>query len=95
MELLLPRRSAKGPQPRLTEREQEYIRYVLQPEEPTVHEIATRMDLHWKTVENHRANAYRKLDVHTRTELYHKAVKLGIVPCSCGGMLERKSNQNG
>ena len=69
---------------RLTDREHEYVVLVCRSEEPTRAQIAQLMDCKENTVESHRANVYRKWNVHSRTELLYKAVKLGMVKCPCG-----------
>ena len=38
-----------------------------------------------KTVETHRHDVYRKLKVHSRTELVLTAIQLGLVQCPCAG----------
>ena len=73
---------ARGPY--LTKRERAFILLVCRTPEPTRAEIASRWGVAEKTVETHRANVYRKLAVHSRLELYLKAVALGVVPCACG-----------
>ncbi len=42
------------------------------------------MGLSPKTVETHRANAYKKLGVGSTIEILRKAVELGMVRCVCG-----------
>ncbi|MBK9289037.1 MAG: response regulator transcription factor [Flavobacteriales bacterium] len=67
----------------LTRREREYIVRVCRCPEPTRAELAEQMQCTEKTVEAHRANVYRKLKVHSRTELVLTAIQLGLVPCGC------------
>ena len=67
----------------LTRREREYIVRVCRCPEPTRAELAAQMQCTEKTVEAHRANVYRKLKVHSRTELVLTAIALGLVPCGC------------
>lgn len=69
----------------LTPREKQYIVLVCRSPEPSTEEIAQFMGCEPKTAENHRANAYRKLRVHTRLEMYFKALELGLVQCWCSG----------
>ena len=61
----------------LTAREQQVLRMVA--EGMTSREIATRVNLNTKTVENHRANLMKKLDVHSKMELVRYAAKLGLI----------------
>lgn len=68
---------------RLTAREREYIVLVCRFPEPTVDEIAEHMQLSRNTVLAHRAKVYRKLGVHCRLDLYHRAIDLGLVLCRC------------
>ena len=42
-------------------------------------EMAARLSLSPRTVENHRANMMRKLGVNNQTELVRYAIKRGIV----------------
>jgi DNA-binding CsgD family transcriptional regulator len=41
--------------------------------------IAAHLDLSVKTVENHRANLMKKLDVHSKMELVRYAARLGLI----------------
>ncbi|PLX98396.1 MAG: DNA-binding response regulator [Desulfuromonas sp.] len=61
----------------LTPREQQIMRLIV--EGHTTKAIATQLDLSPKTVENHRANLMKKLDVHSKMELVRYAVKLGLI----------------
>jgi DNA-binding NarL/FixJ family response regulator len=65
------------PQELLTPREQEIL--VLVAEGHSNHEIAARLFLSKKTVETHRANTMRKLDLHDVTELVKYALRRGII----------------
>jgi DNA-binding NarL/FixJ family response regulator len=65
------------PQELLTPREQEIL--VLVAEGRSNHEIAARLFLSKKTVETHRANTMRKLDLHDVTELVKYALRRGII----------------
>ncbi|MGB7437241.1 MAG: response regulator transcription factor [Candidatus Acidiferrum sp.] len=42
-------------------------------------QIAVKLGIRLRTVESHRANVMRKLNVHTLTELIHLAVREGII----------------
>ena len=61
----------------LSPREQQIMRLVA--EGVPTREIATRLELSGKTVENHRANLMKKLDVHNRMELVRYAARLGLI----------------
>lgn len=61
----------------LTPREQEIM--VLVTEGLSTNEIADRLFISPKTVENHRASIMHKLDLHSTIELVRYAAKLGII----------------
>ena len=61
----------------LTPREQEIM--VLVAEGLSTHDIAERLFISSKTVENHRASIMHKLDVHNTIELVRYATRLGII----------------
>jgi DNA-binding NarL/FixJ family response regulator len=61
----------------LSRREQEIMRLVV--EGVTSREIADQLGLKQKTVENHRGNLMKKLDVHNKMELVRYAVRLGLI----------------
>ena len=65
------------PKQLLTPREQEILKLVA--ESHSNHEIAARLYLSKKTVETHRANIMRKLDLHDVTELVKYALRHGII----------------
>ena len=67
----------------LTEQERLYIVLVCRTPEPAKAEIAEYMGLATKTVDVHSYKLYKKLEVHTRKDLYVVAVRLGLVPCAC------------
>lgn len=62
----------------LTGREREVLR--LAAEGRGNPEIATRLAISVRTVETHRANLMRKLDLHNQTELVRYALARGILP---------------
>jgi DNA-binding NarL/FixJ family response regulator len=64
--------------PVLTAREQEVVRLLA--EGHTVREVASELLLSVKTVEAHKLNLMRKLDIHNRATLVDYAVRNGIVP---------------
>ncbi len=61
----------------LTPREQEIVKLVA--EAHTTKEIAAILHLSEKTVENHRANAMRKLGMRDRVELVRYAIRQGLI----------------
>jgi DNA-binding NarL/FixJ family response regulator len=61
----------------LTTREQEVM--VLLAEGRSIKKVADTLFISPKTVENHRANIMRKLDLHSTYELIRYAAKLGII----------------
>ena len=73
------RRIAKDPDPqtpRLTERETEILRYVAKG--LTAKQIAARLSLSHRTVENHVQATFRKLQVANRVELARYAIEHGL-----------------
>jgi DNA-binding NarL/FixJ family response regulator len=62
--------------PRLTERETEVLRLVARG--LTAKQIATRLVLSHRTVENHVQNTLRKLQLHNRAELVRYAIENGL-----------------
>ena len=62
---------------RLTPREQEIMRMLAQGLSKT--EIADRLCISVKTVENHRSNIMKKLDLHSAMDLVRYAAKLGLI----------------
>jgi DNA-binding NarL/FixJ family response regulator len=61
----------------LTNREQQVFRLLV--EGALVKEIAGKLFISPKTVENHRGNIMKKLDIHTTVELIRYAVDVGLV----------------
>ena len=61
----------------LTPREQEVI--VLLTEGLSTNQVADKLFISSKTVENHRSNIMRKLGLHSTIELVRYAVKLGLI----------------
>ena len=64
--------------PPLTPREQEVV--TLLAEGRTVREVASELSLSIKTIEAHKLNLMRKLDIHNRASLVDYAVRSGLVP---------------
>ena len=62
--------------PKLTERETEVLRLVARG--LTARQIATRLVLSHRTVENHVQNTLRKLQLHNRAELVRYAIEHGL-----------------
>jgi DNA-binding NarL/FixJ family response regulator len=62
----------------LTARESEVLRLLA--EGKTVREVADELSLSMKTVEAHKLNLMRKLDIHHRTALVAYAIQHGLVP---------------
>jgi DNA-binding NarL/FixJ family response regulator len=62
----------------LTLREQEVMRLLA--EGRTVREVASELSLSIKTIEAHKLNLMRKLDIHNRTSLVEYAVRAGLIP---------------
>ena len=61
----------------LTPREQEVMRLLA--EGLSAKEIAEKLFISKKTVENHRSNIMRKLDLHSTVELVRYAAKFGLI----------------
>ena len=73
--------SSKYPRPSiLTVREQEVVRLLA--EGRTVREVASELSLSIKTIEAHKLNLMRKLDIHNRATLIQYAVQAGLMPAS-------------
>jgi DNA-binding NarL/FixJ family response regulator len=66
------------PYEKLTNREREVLHLVAEGHSST--EIAERLSISSRTVETHRANMMRKLDLHSQTDLIRYALKRGIIP---------------
>jgi DNA-binding NarL/FixJ family response regulator len=66
-----------GGEEELTPREEEIVKLVA--EANTTKEIAAILHLSEKTVENHRANAMRKLGMRDRVELVRYAIRRGLI----------------
>jgi DNA-binding NarL/FixJ family response regulator len=66
-----------GSDAELTPREEEIVKLVA--EAHTTREIAEILHLSEKTVENHRANAMRKLGMRDRVELVRYAIRRGLI----------------
>ncbi len=62
----------------LTTREREVLHLAAQGHSAA--EMAARLFLSPRTVETHRANLMRKLDLHTQTDLIRYALRRGIIP---------------
>jgi DNA-binding NarL/FixJ family response regulator len=65
-----------GPDTRLTEREVEVLRLVAKG--PTARQVADRLVLSHRTVQNHVQNTLRKLQLHDRVEVTRYAIEQGL-----------------
>ena len=65
--------------PHLSAREREVIQLLA--EVKSNKEVATLLDLSVKTVQAHRANIMRKLNLHSLGQLIHYAIRNGIIAC--------------
>ena len=70
-------RSSRSPDP-LTSREREIVQRIA--EGQTTKEIAADLGLSVKTVESHRINLMRKLDIHETATLVRYAIRRGLTP---------------
>jgi two-component system, NarL family, response regulator NreC len=61
----------------LTAREQEVMRLLA--EGRTVREVASELSLSVKTIEAHKLNLMRKLDIHNRATLVEYAIRTGVI----------------
>jgi DNA-binding NarL/FixJ family response regulator len=66
----------------LTSREQEVV--TLLAEGRTVREVAAELSLSIKTIEAHKLNLMRKLDIHNRASLVDYAVRSGLITVQPG-----------
>jgi DNA-binding NarL/FixJ family response regulator len=73
--------------PQLTKREVEVLRLIAGGY--TTREIAERLFISQKTVRNHLAAVYRKLDARSRTEAVLCSLRLGLVPSRLGEGLDQ------
>jgi DNA-binding NarL/FixJ family response regulator len=65
--------------PHLSAREREVIHLLAEGESNK--EVATLLNLSVKTVQTHRANLMRKLNLHSLGQLIHYAIRNGIITC--------------
>jgi two-component system response regulator NreC len=72
------RETSLDPYEKLTNREREVLHLAAEGHSST--EIAERLSISARTVETHRANMMRKLDLHSQTDLIRYALKRGIIP---------------
>ena len=70
------------PYSRLTARERTVFKLLA--EGHSVKQVASRLDLKPKTVDVHKTNLMRKLDVHDRSELIHFAFREGLISAATG-----------
>jgi len=62
---------------RLTRREQQVFRFLV--EGKKVKDISDNLFISAKTIENHRGNIYKKLELHSTVELMRYAVQIGLI----------------
>ncbi|MFZ1686733.1 MAG: LuxR C-terminal-related transcriptional regulator [Flavobacteriales bacterium] len=67
----------------LTPMEMRVVRHLCHREGATLAEVAKLLDIEKGTAGVHLQNAYKKLKVKNRVQLYALAVKMGWVPCTC------------
>jgi two-component system, NarL family, response regulator NreC len=72
----------RGPWPRISEREREVLTHVALGESNKRMALALRLSV--KTVEKHRANVMRKLELHNTASVTLFAVRNGLVPAQHG-----------
>ena len=72
------RETAFDPYETLTSREREVLHMAVLG--PSSSEIASRLFVSRRTVENHRASMMKKLNLHTQTQLIRFAIQRGILP---------------
>lgn len=73
----LSRGDQRMPGPILTKREEEVLQHIA--DGLSTQEVAERLYISIKTVKNHLASIYGKLDANDRTQAVVQAVKLGII----------------
>lgn len=73
----LSRGDQRMPGPILTKREEEVLQHIA--DGLSTQEVAERLYISVKTVKNHLASIYGKLDANDRTQAVVQAVKLGII----------------
>ncbi|MXY50212.1 MAG: response regulator transcription factor [Gemmatimonadetes bacterium] len=66
-----------GTTPKLTRRESEILKFISKGH--TNRQIAGKLHISVKTVENHRINLMSKFDVHSLPELIRVAIKIGLI----------------
>jgi DNA-binding NarL/FixJ family response regulator len=71
-----PERASLAPDP-LTDREREILQLVA--ESHSTREIAEKLGLSSKTVDNHRTNLMRKLNLHDIASLTRHAIEIGLI----------------
>ena len=72
----------------LTTREKEVLKVLA--EGKSVKDIAGSLKLSVKTVEAHKFNLMRKLDIHNRAQLVQYAIQKKIVPVSGSHLIDRE-----
>jgi DNA-binding CsgD family transcriptional regulator len=67
----------RNPAAVLTDREREVLKLVA--ESHSTKEIASKLNISAKTVDNHRTNLMRKLDLHDVASLTRYALEIGMI----------------
>lgn len=74
---LLEHRKIRAAYEKLTPREQQVMRGLVT--ESSLHQLAAKLSISSKTVENHRSNIMRKLGLNREIELLRFAAKIGLI----------------
>lgn len=72
-----PGSTERSPEPIISKREEEVLQLIAEGHSTT--EVASRLFISVKTVKNHLASVYQKLDSRDRTQAVVRAVKMGII----------------
>lgn len=75
-DMLLSKRKKNNLEPKLTEREKEVLQLIVK--EYDNHEIARRLFISLRTVENHRYHLFQKLEVKSAVGLVKVALQMGL-----------------
>ena len=64
----------------ITPREMEFLLLVCDPAEYTYEQMADRMGIHRRSVDNHRIALFEKFDIKSKTGLVLFALRWGLLP---------------